>query len=129
MQSRKPGRKPKPSGFTRAQRLTKRADFDSTLRHPDIHLTRYPVRLVAKANTLDYARLGMIVSKRNVRLAVNRNRVKRQVREWFRIHGGNFLCYDIVVSVREYSRHSDQLKTALSELLQKWDERVDTSDS
>ena len=113
--------------MTRAQRLTKRADFDSTLQHADIRLTRYPVRLVAKANALEFARLGMIVPKRNIRLAVHRNHVKRLLREWFRLHASNFGAYDIVLSVREYVKPGDRLKAALVELLEQWDQRVNVS--
>jgi len=35
-------------------------------------------------NNLGYARLGVIVPKRNEPKAVGRNQLKRQVREWFR---------------------------------------------
>lgn len=127
MQPKNPARKP--GGLTRAQRLTKRAEFDSILQDADIRLTRYPVRLVAKANTLEFARLGLTVSKRNVRLAVDRNRVKRLLREWFRVNKDQFRSYDIVLSVREYVRPGDRVKAGLVELLQAWDQRVSTSDS
>ncbi|MYD46608.1 MAG: ribonuclease P protein component [Gammaproteobacteria bacterium] len=119
----------KPGGLTRAKRLTKRAEFDSVLQDADIRLTRYPVRLVAKVNTLEFARLGLTVSKKNVRMAVDRNRVKRLLREWFRVNGDHFRSYDIVLSVREYVRPGDRLKAGLDELLQAWDQRVGTLDS
>ena len=114
----------KPSGLTRAQRLTKRAEFDSILQDADIRLTRYPVRLVAKANTYGFARLGLTVAKKNVRLAVHRNRVRRLLREWFRANGEHFRSYDVVLSVREYVGPGDRLKAALTEVLQAWDHRV-----
>lgn len=125
-QQKNPARKT--GGFTRAQRLTKRAEFDSILQDADIRLTRYPVRLVAKANTLEFARLGLIVSKRNVRLAADRNRVKRLLREWFRVNGDHFGSFDIVLSVREYVRPGDRLKTGLIEILEAWDQRVSALD-
>ena len=91
-------------------------------------MTRYPVRLVAKTNTFDFARLGMIVSKRNIRLAVHRNRVKRLLREWFRSHADRFRSYDIVLFVREYALSEDRLKAALLETLEAWDKRVQKAD-
>jgi len=126
-QPKNPARKP--GGLTRAQRLTKRAEFDSILQDADIQLTRYPVRLVAKTNTLEFARLGMTVSKKNVRMAVDRNRVKRLLREWFRANREHFRSYDVVLSVREYVRPGDPLKAALAKVLQAWDQRVNTSDT
>ena len=85
--------------------------------------------MVAKANNLEFARLGLTVSKRNVRLAVDRNRVKRLLREWFRINREHFRSYDVVLSVREYVRPGDPLKEALAKLLDAWDQRVNTSDN
>lgn len=110
--------------MTRAQRLTKRTEFDSILQDADIRLTRFPVRLVAKANTLGFARLGTIVAKRNVRSAVDRNRVRRLLREWFRAHADRFRSYDIVLFVRDYSKPGDQLKATLENVLQDWDRRI-----
>lgn len=37
-------------------------------------------------NNLSFSRLGLIVPKKYYRKAVERNRVKRCVREWFRLH-------------------------------------------
>ena len=119
----------KPSGLTRAQRLTKRAEFDSVLQDADIRLTRYPVRLVAKANTFGFARLGLTVSKKNVRVAVHRNRVKRLLREWFRVNGEHFRSYDVVLFVREYVAPGDRLKAALAEVLPAWEQRVQRLES
>lgn len=41
--------------------------------------------MYARPNTLEYARLGLIVSKRVERHAVKRNRIKRILREIFRV--------------------------------------------
>ena len=71
----------------------------------------------------------MMVPKRTIRLAVDRNRVKRLLREWFRANENNFRSYDVVLSVREFARPGDRLKVALTELLQAWDQRVNRSDS
>jgi len=45
----------------------------------------------------DIARLGMAISKKNCRLATDRNRIKRVVRESFRQHQADLQGLDIVV--------------------------------
>ena len=47
-------------------------------------------------NSLGYSRAGMVVSKKNVRSAVKRNRVKRVVREVFRNNKSLFDSLDVV---------------------------------
>lgn len=82
-------------------RLAFRAVFDSRCRK---HMG--PVTLYAKPNTVGHCRLGLTVS-RKVGHAVQRNRIKRLLREAFRltqhdltqITGG----YDMVVVVRPHA--------------------------
>ena len=62
------------------------------------------------------ARLGIAVSKRNLRLAVERNRIKRLVRESFRTSGIRDLSLDIVVLPRPtvLQAEPERLRRALS---------------
>ncbi len=48
----------------------------------------------------DYPRLGMVVSKKNCALAVNRNRIKRVIREQFRLNQQAFSGIDLVVALK-----------------------------
>lgn len=50
-------------------------------------------------NELGYSRLGIIVSKRNVRLAVTRNKLRRMIKEQFRLHQVKNSGYDVVFVV------------------------------
>ncbi|MBS9403372.1 ribonuclease P protein component [Halomonas sp. TRM85114] len=52
---------------------------------------------LAMPNELGHPRLGLIVSKKNVRRAVDRNRFKRLVRESVRLQQGRLPAVDIVV--------------------------------
>ncbi|MGY5451460.1 ribonuclease P protein component [Agarivorans sp. MS3-6] len=68
------------------------------------HVFSNPVRvgtpqltILAKTNTLSHPRLGLAVSKKSIKLAVGRNRVKRLARESFRLHQHQLPAVDIVV--------------------------------
>ena len=51
-------------------------------------------------NEMGYARLGMAVSARAIRSAVRRNRIRRLVRETFRMHQHELPAIDLFVMVR-----------------------------
>ena len=72
-------------------------------------------------NTLANARLGMIVSKRNVRLSVKRNLIKRITREHFRLHHQALSGYDIVfVAYHEAATASnEELHKCINDLFQR----------
>ena len=56
--------------------------------------------LLARANQLEYPRLGLVIAKKNVRTAVQRNRIKRIIRDNFRLHQHELQGMDIVVLAR-----------------------------
>ena len=70
------------SKFSRRQRLIT-PDFAAVLRIGKL-IRGNGVSLLLRQNNLDQPRLGLVVPKRIVRLAVDRNRLKRIFREWFR---------------------------------------------
>jgi ribonuclease P protein component len=82
--------------FPRSVRLTQSRDyqrvFSGAKRLGDRHFT-----VLATPNTLGHARLGLAVSRRNAPRAVDRNRLKRLVRESFRCQRGELAGYDLVV--------------------------------
>ena len=53
--------------------------------------------VLAKENNLDHARLGLAISKKCAKKAVDRNRIKRLFRESFRLNQHTLPCVDIVV--------------------------------
>ncbi|OFA31047.1 ribonuclease P protein component [Glaciecola punicea] len=55
------------------------------------------ITLLARHNDLDYPRLGVTIPKKKVKLAVNRNRIKRCTRESFRLTAHNLPNVDIIV--------------------------------
>lgn len=60
--------------------------------------------MLAMPNGLEYPRLGLAISKRNIKTAVGRNRVKRLVREGFRHNLEQLTGLDIVVLSRKKTR-------------------------
>ncbi len=57
--------------------------------------------ILARPNQLSHSRIGLVIAKKNVRLAVDRNRVKRLIRESFRLTDATLPDLDIVVLARK----------------------------
>ncbi len=57
--------------------------------------------VLARPNGLDHPRLGLAISKKNAKRAVDRNRIKRQFRESFRLNQHNIPCVDIVAMSKQ----------------------------
>jgi ribonuclease P protein component len=74
----------------------------------------------AQSNGLLWARLGMSIAARNLRRAVDRNRVRRLIRESFRAHQHQLPPLDIVIGARVATKGADAaaLRAALEKL---WD--------
>ncbi|RIY33551.1 ribonuclease P protein component [Psittacicella gerlachiana] len=53
-------------------------------------------------NNLEESRLGMIIAKKNIKLAHDRNRVRRIVREYFRLNQHKYLPVDILFFARSH---------------------------
>lgn len=107
--------------FGRAKRLLRKRQFDAVLRGASVRAGRGPLRLAARENELEMARLGLIVGKRMLRRAVDRNRAKRVIRESFRQAGG-LPTMDIVVRVAVPAAEvtvgdADRLFGALAEIV------------
>lgn len=64
-------------------------------------------------------RLGLAISKKNVRLAVDRNRIKRLIRESFRTRNAGLDGLDIVVLARSGVHRADN-RQILQSLEQLW---------
>lgn len=98
-------------------RLHDRREFDRVFASPNRIGDRLLTMLV-RANDLDYARLGLIVSKRVDKRAVGRNRIKRLIREGFRQHLSSFGGVDVVVIPKISAAAADnpELNSALERL-------------
>ena len=88
--------------------------FDKSVRSRDQYFT-----VLAKPNDLERPRLGMAISKRRAKLAVTRNRLKRLVRENFRLSQQNCSADYVVLAGAQGARGTNR---ELKESLEKhWD--------
>jgi ribonuclease P protein component len=73
----------------------------------------------ASPNDVGHARIGMVVAKRLVPGAVDRNRIKRKIRENFRILAAAGRSRDVVVRLRRSFSESERPRvfSALNEML------------
>lgn len=85
--------------FSRIDRLVDKGDFQSVFAKPSKVSRKYLLALF-RPNQKPHARLGIIISKHRVRRAVDRNRIKRAIRESFRHHKETLKGLDIIVLIR-----------------------------
>ena len=100
--------------FPREYRLTEKRQFDAVLSGRTIQLRCGCFRLYATDNRESGARLGLIVGKRQLKRAVDRNRVKRVLRETFRVNRSTLPAVDIVVQLADRPSNDSMSKEALS---------------
>ncbi len=108
--------------FRRRHRLTKAHEFDAVFAHK-IRKSRGPITVHIRPNGLDEHRLGLSIGRR-VGSAVVRGRIKRMIREVFRLNraslpASSLGAYDIVVSARKHDPLTlDEYRDAIIKALQ-----------
>lgn len=85
-------------GFRSEHRLRKTDEFSSVFAFRRILRGKH-FELMHRPNSIATARIGVVIAKKHVRSAVNRNLVRRIVRESFRLSRSKLLQRDIVVRV------------------------------
>lgn len=99
----------------RTRRLLNRLQFDTTMKEGrrirDEYFTVY-----ARHNGLVHGRLGMTVARKVSHAAHDRNRIRRQIRESFRLHQHDLPGLDIVVMANPHAARGENpaLRGALS---------------
>ena len=66
--------------------------------------------VLVRKNELDHPRLGMAISKKNAKRAVDRNRIKRIFRESFRINQHKLPSVDIIAMSKPSALKLDKLE-------------------
>ena len=107
------------ASFGKARRLLNAKDYSRVFDGAEAKASHKHLLLLARCNDEPGHRLGLVIATTNVRLAVQRNRVKRVAREVFRQLPDSEPHLDVVLLAR---RGLDQLDNAqLSTILrQQW---------
>ena len=71
--------------FSKARRLLIPAAFKRVFDAAPLRVSSKELLILARPNELDYPRLGLVIAKKHVRRANQRNRIKRITRETFRL--------------------------------------------
>ncbi len=100
-------------------RIRKKADFGAVCRYGKTQ-SFDKIVLKIKKNDLGVMRLGISVGVKFSPKAVERNRIKRQIREFFRVNLGKMgSCADIVVIVQKGANEKNDLLIKLEKSLSK----------
>jgi len=122
------------NGFSKNKRLLNAQHYTTVFDAPDARASHRHLLILARYNHEPCHRLGLIIAKKNVRLAVQRNRIKRVIRENFRqldnseqarvLHApptedSNNPCLDMIVMARRGIAELDNAEVS-SILQQQW---------
>ncbi len=69
--------------FAKKYRIVKPAHYKFLFNKPKRVIDNNFI-IIAKSNNEDFPRLGLAISKKSIKLAVQRNRIKRLIKEYFR---------------------------------------------
>ncbi len=88
--------------FSGHHKLKKATDFSSVFNEASVRQSEDSILLLGKLSDQPINRLGMVIAKKNIPRAVDRNKIKRVMREVFRNHSSfpTDTCLDIVLLVR-----------------------------
>lgn len=86
--------------FPSTQRLLTSRAFSAVFNNATVKIHTPYFLILAIDNLSDYPRLGCIVAKKHAKKAVERNRIKRIIKETFRLNKNKLLAYDVVVMTK-----------------------------
>jgi ribonuclease P protein component len=87
-------------GFGKSKRLLNASEYSAVFDAAEFKVSEKTVLCLARRSQLNQPRVGLVIAKKNVRLAVQRNRVKRVIRESFRHNATTLHSCDIVILAR-----------------------------
>ncbi len=111
--------------FTKKTKLIKTDEFSSVFNFRKRISARFLV-VHYQPNTLAHARLGLVVGKKIAKLAVDRNYMRRVLREFFRVQQHTINHVDLVIRVQKKFEKEDfvQVKQEFVTLIAKVNQRT-----
>lgn len=103
--------------FGKTHRLLNAADYKAVFDDAPWRANHPQLLVLSRPNTLSHPRLGLIAAKKHLKLACQRNRLKRLIRESFRHSQHQLPAADIIVLSRPGI--SDLKNTEIVHLLEK----------
>lgn len=92
--------------FGRDKRIPDKIAYQRVFDNASKRFSHKNYLILVRRNVGGGARLGLVIGKRSVPTAVNRNRVKRLVRESFRRHWSRLPSVDVIFLARAGVNHS-----------------------
>ena len=111
------------NSFGKARRLLNAQDYSQVFDGAEARASHKHLLLLAIANNKPRHRLGLVIAKKNIRLAAQRNRIKRIAREVFRTLPDSEPSLDVILLARHGLDRLDN--EALSTILrQQWQKLI-----
>lgn len=103
--------------FRPKHRLLNKQDYSQVFDQVDLRIGRGPILILARKNNLQHPRIGLVIRKKFLKKAVDRNRLKRLAREHFRLQQHELANFDIVLMNRSGSENKS--RTELNHYIEK----------
>ncbi|MDO9392562.1 MAG: ribonuclease P protein component [Methylotenera sp.] len=109
-------------------KMIKTDDFSSVFNFRKRISTQY-LAIHYQPNMLQRVRLGLVVGKKTAKLAVNRNYMRRVLREFFRLNQHHICHVDLIIRVQKKFGRGDfiQIKQEFDFLISKLNQRVNSN--
>ena len=109
-------------------KMIKTDDFSSVFNFRKRISSQY-LAMHYQPNSLQHARLGLVIGKKTAKLAVSRNYMRRVLREFFRLQQHEVCHVDLIVRVQKKFSKVDfiQIKQEFNLLLEKLNQRVNSN--
>ena len=112
--------------FPKTARLLSARDYKPVFDHSRYKVSNKHFLFLATASQARRPRIGLVIAKKHVRLAVERNRIKRLAREFFRVLPVTAPSFDVVLLARPGIANLDNAELS-SILQQQWQKLVQRS--
>ncbi|RYY01055.1 MAG: ribonuclease P protein component [Gammaproteobacteria bacterium] len=100
-------------------RLLNSNDFQTVFDDAPLRTSHQHFLFLARQNQLDRPRLGLVIAKKHIRHAVDRNRMKRLIRETFRAKQQQLAGIDVIVLARKGMHETTNL-VLIEQLNKQW---------